>query len=273
MRGASLPPPQHRHQALPRALPSLGFKAGGKGTGRRRGAGVLKLAGARVFPARPSPAPPRPVRRKRRGEGADSPETARRRPGAPNMSVPIPGKLPGVSGGGGGAPETFPHSFHHPPLPPLLPGTLFPTPHRGSRPFQGRGEARGGARAARVTCRESFQLPGRFPTPRAGPQGAAGSALRGCLFTGFRARLPQLPQLGLRSGPPPRLALPTPGPHWQRESPPLRVFPKAPSSRAPAPAAPSAPLPARCRGCPGTRGGKRCAPGSSSPGWVQAGGS
>jgi hypothetical protein len=110
------------------------------------------------------------------------------------------------------------------PCPPLCTSAAGP-PREARRP------------AAAATSQRSY-LPGKFPaprrsfpTPRAGPRGAAGSALRGCLCS---ARLPQLPPRALRSGPSPCLARPTPGPHWQRESPPLRVFPKAPSSRAPA---------------------------------------
>lgn len=47
---------------------------------------------------------------------------------------------------------------------------------------------------------------------------------------------------------PPAFARPTPGPHWQRQSPPSRVFRKAPSLGAPAGAAPPAPLPTRAAG-------------------------
>lgn len=145
-----------------------------------------------------------------RKEGADSPKPPRPRPGAPNMSVPIPGKLPGVPGGEGGAPETFPHAFpfsHHP----LLPGSLSTSPHTGSWPCPGRSEAHGGAGAAGVTCRESFQLLGAVPHTqgRASGRGQLGAPLLPLLQLPRRPPLQQLPQLSVRSGPSPALF----GPH------------------------------------------------------------
>ena len=57
----------------------------------------------------------------------------------------------------------------------------------------------------------------------------------------------------LRPVPQPR----TPGPHWQRESPPLGVFPKTPSSRAPAGPRLPRPFPPRAAAAPGTSGTRR----------------
>ncbi|XP_055428462.1 uncharacterized protein LOC129646396 [Bubalus kerabau] len=101
--------------------------------------------------------------------------------------------------------------------------------------------------------RESFQLLGAVTHPqgRASGRGQLSAPRLPLLRLPRRPLLLQQPLLRLRSGPSPRLAQPTPGPHWQRESPPLRVFPKAPSSRAPARAAPPASLPAP--GCCGSR--------------------
>lgn len=154
------------------------------------------------------------------------------------------------------APETFPHAYSQSPSPSPPPGTLS-SPHRRSWPCPGRAETRGGARAAGVTCRESFQLLGAIPHPqgRASGRGQLGAPRLPLLRLPRRPRLRQLPQRSLRSGPSPRLARPTPGPHWQPESPPLRVFPKAPSSRAPARAAPPRPSPPRAAAAPGTRWG------------------
>lgn len=106
------------------------------------------------------------------------------------MSKPIPGKLPGVpSGGGGGgrqAPKTFPHAFplspspSPPPRDPLLPSApmqlALPWTQGGRRRRQGGGSY----------LRESFQLHGAVPHPRAGPRGAASSTVRGCLSSGSR---------------------------------------------------------------------------------------
>lgn len=148
--------------------------------------------------------------------------------------------------GGREAPETFPHAFPLSPSPSPLPGTPSSPLHCSSWSCPGRAEPGGGARAAGVTCRESFQLLRAAPHPqgRASGRGQLCAPRLPLLRLPRRPLLPQLPQLRLRSRPSPLLAQPTAGPHWQRESPPLRVFPKAPSSRAPARAAPPAPLPA-----------------------------
>lgn len=194
-----------------------------------------------------------PARRGWRRGGADSPEPPAPRPGVHNMSVPIPGKLPGVPReGGAGRLQKLSHMpFHSPHHPLSLAG---PSPSPAPRHLAQPG-APGGPR--RRPGGGSY-LPGKFPAFGAIPHPQGRASGRGRL--GARPlpllrlpRLPLLPQLPLRrlrSGPSPRLARPTPGPHWQPESPPPRVFPKAPSSRAPArpaarPAAPPAPLPAR----------------------------
>lgn len=153
------------------------------------------------------------------------------------MSVPIPGKLPGVLSGGRGRLQKLSHMpFHSPHHPLLFPGTLSTPLLRCSWLYPGRTEARRGARAAGVTCWESFQLLGAIPHPQGWASGRSqlGALPLPLLQLPRRPLLLQLPQLRLRSRPSPRLARPTPGPHWQPESPPLRVFPKAPSSRAPA---------------------------------------
>lgn len=196
------------------------------------------------------------ARRRWRRENADSPEPPGLRPGVPNMSVPIPGKLPGVLSGGRGRLQKLSHMpFHSPHHPLLFPGTLSSPLLCCSGLYPGRTEARCGARAAGVTCWESFQLLGAIPHPQGWASGRSqlGALPLPLLRLPRRRLLLQLPQLRLRSRPSPRLARPTPGPHWQPESPPLRVFPKAPSSRAPARAAPPAPLPAQGRGGSETR--------------------
>lgn len=138
-------------------------------------------------------------------------------------------------------PETFPPASLS--FPGLLCGTLPSPPAPATEPAADSRRTRSGARAARVTCQESFQLSAWFPPrgPGLGARRAGRSAA--CGSCGSQAGLPQLPPRRQRSGPSPRLARPTPGPHWQRESPPLRVFRKAPSLCAPAGAAPPAPLP------------------------------
>lgn len=74
------------------------------------------------------------------------------------------------------------------PLPATLSSSRDPVPPlctAASGPARGAGGPRrrpGGG----VTCRESFQPSARFPTPRAGPRGAVGSALGGGLSSGFR---------------------------------------------------------------------------------------
>ncbi|XP_055455688.1 translation initiation factor IF-2-like [Psammomys obesus] len=156
------------------------------------------------------------------------------------MPEPIPGKLPLSPAEGGGHPK-----LSHQPRsrsPGCSPGPFLPA-DSGKRPGCGFPEARSGARAPGVTWRESFQLPARLPPRGPGLGARRAGALGGCGSCGCRAGLPQLPPPRQRSGPSPRLARPTPGPHWQRESPPLRVFRKAPSLGAPA-----GPLPAGAAG-------------------------
>ena len=154
--------------------------------------------------------------------------------------------------GGREAPETFPHAFPLSPSPSPLPRPMLP-----SAPQQlARLGTRGGRRRRQgggSYLRESFQLLGAVTHPqgRASGRGQLSAPRLPLLRLPRRPLLLQQPLLRLRSGPSPRLAQPTPGPHWQRESPPLRVFPKAPSSRAPARAAPPASLPAP--GCGGSR--------------------
>lgn len=102
------------------------------------------------------------------------------------------------------APETFPHAYSQSPSPSPPPGTLS-SPHRRSWPCPGRAETRGGARAAGVTCRESFQLLGAIPHPqgRASGRGQLGAPRLPLLRLPRRPRLRQLPQRSLRSGRPP----------------------------------------------------------------------
>lgn len=243
-----------RYQAQPKPLPSpRATEEAGKGARRRAGRGWSRNSS--MLPRVPGAPTPQfcqgrlgPVRRGLRREGADSPEPAGPRPGSPTCPSLSPESSRVCPAGEGGrqAPETFPHAFplspspSTPPRDPLLPSApgqlALPWTQGGRRRRQGGGS----------------YLPGKFPTPRRGspPQGRASGRgqLHGprlpLLRLPARPLLPQLPQRRLRSGPSPRLARPTPGPHWQRESPPLRVFPKAPSSRAPVRAAPPAPLPA-----------------------------
>ena len=169
------------------------------------------------------------------------------------MSVPIPGKLPGVpSEGGQGGSRNFPtclstlpitlSSSRDPQLPSALQQLVLPRT-RGAR----RRRQSGGS-----------YLQGKFPAPpRCSPPPGPGLGARPALSSA--ATSPPTPKAAAAPAaatakaalpPVPLLAQPTAGPHWQRESPPLRVFPKAPSSRAPARAAPPAPLPAL--GCGGS---------------------
>ena len=150
--------------------------------------------------------------------------------------------------GGREAPETFPHAFPLSPSPSPLPRPLLP-----SAPQQlARLGTRGGRRRRQGG---GSYLPGKFPAPRRcypppGPGLGARPAQRSAAASPPAPKAAAAPaaataKAALRPVPPPR----TPGPHWQRESPPLGVFPKAPSSRAPARAAPPASLPAPGCGC------------------------
>lgn len=157
-----------------------------------------------------------------------------------------PRKAPGCASWGQGRLQKLSHMpFHSPHRPLLFPGTLSSQRDRCIWPCPARTEARSGARTAGVTCWESFQLLRAIPHPQgpASGRGQLGAPRLPLLAFPRRPLLRQLPQLRLRARPSPRLVRPTPGPHWQPESPPSRVFPKAPSSRAPARAAPPAPLP------------------------------
>lgn len=129
------------------------------------------------------------------------------------MPVPIPGRLPGVQGREGAAPETFPHassSPHHPLL--LLPGPSA-APSAPPPPSSWRiGSPRGGPQqrpGVGVTCRESFQLLGVPPHPQ-GRASGRGRLSAPPLPLLALPRRPQLPPPSLRSGPSPRASL---GPH------------------------------------------------------------
>lgn len=110
-------------------------------------------------------------------EGTDSPETPGPRPGAPNMSVPIPGKLPGVpSEGGQGGSRNFPtclstlpitlSSSRDPQLPSALQQLVLPRT-RGAR----RRRQSGGS-----------YLQGKFPAPpRCSPPPGPGLGARPAL--------------------------------------------------------------------------------------------
>lgn len=188
------PAPGIRRSPSPRQARRLQRRRERGRGGAPRGGGPETLACRRAFPVAPAPQFCRGrlglAQRGPRREGADFPEPAGPRPGAPNMSKPIPGKLPGVPSQGGGGEERLQKlshmPFHSPHLPLLLRGTLSSPQHRCSWRCPGRREAGGGARAAGVTCRESFQLLGAVPYPRDGPRGAASSAVHGCLSSGSR---------------------------------------------------------------------------------------
>lgn len=196
---ASPPPPLPQVPGATQALAKpASYRGGGKGGEEARRAGVvpkLERAAAR----RRCPRTPVLLGSTRsRAEGTAKGRRRLSRAGrtkarAPNMSKPIPGKLPGVPSEGGGRGgkgsrlQKLSHMpFHSPHLPLLLRGTLSSPQHRCSWPCPGHREAGGGARAAGVTCRESFQLRGAVPHPRARPRGAASSTVRGCLSSGSR---------------------------------------------------------------------------------------
>lgn len=204
------------------------------------------------------PAPPGAGSVQLGGDGEGKAQTLQRRqdqgPGCPTCLFLSPESSLVYPVGGRGRIQKLSHMpFHSPHHPLLVPGTLSSPLLRCIWPCPGRTEACCGARAAGVTCWESFQLLGAIPHPQGWASGCGqlGAPRLPLLPLPRRPLLLQLPQQRLRSRPSPRLARPTPGPHWQPESPPLRVFPKAPSSRARARAAPPAPLPAL--GCRGSR--------------------
>lgn len=257
-RRVSLPPPPPQVPGAAQALAKPECHRGGeRGARRRAGRGGpetqacgrkipvppnLSSARGQIGPARRVGEGKAPTLRSRQDQGPErtcpclSPESSRVRP----------------TKGGREAPETFPHAFPLSPSPSPLPRPLLP-----SAPQQlARLGTRGGRRRRQgggSYLRESFQLLGAVTHPqgRASGRGQLSAPRLPLRRLPRRPLLLQQPLLRLRSGPSPRLAQPTPGPHWQRESPPLRVFPKAPSSRAPARAAPPASLPAP--GCGGSR--------------------
>lgn len=131
--------------------------------------------------------------------GADRTAKGRRRlqsrqdqgPGAQHVQA-YPGKAPGVPSEGGLAGEASSRNFPTclSTLPISLSSSAGPSPSlcaAAADPARDTREAGGGARAAGVTCRESFQLRGAVLHPRAGPRGAASSTVRRCLSSGSRS--------------------------------------------------------------------------------------
>lgn len=146
--------------------------------------------------------------------------------------------------------------FHSPHRPLLSPDPCSPL-HRSSWRGSGLAEAGGGARAAGVTCRESFQLLGAVTHPqgRASGRGQLSAPQLPLLRLPRRPLLLQQPLLRLRSGPSPRLAHrgligsanPRPWACSRRH---------LPLARPPGPRLPR-PFPPRAAAAPGTSGTRR----------------
>ena len=255
--------PRPRYQAQPRPLPSPKATEETERGARRRarrgwsrnssvrpqdpGAPEPQLCPGQIGPARRAGEGKAPTLRSRQDQG---PERTTCPCLSPESSRVCPTK------GGREAPETFPHAFPLSPSPsplprPLLPSALQQLARLGTR--GGRRRRQGGG----------SYLPGKFPAPRRcypppGPGLGARPAQRSAAASPPAPKAAAAPaaataKAALRPVPPPR----TPGPHWQRESPPLGVFPKAPSSRAPAGPRLPRPFPPRAAAAPGTSGTRR----------------
>lgn len=127
-----------------------------------------------------------PVRRGWRGDGAASPEPPAPRPGVHNMSVPIPGKLPGVPREGGeGRLQKLSHTL--PTLPITVSSSPGPSPPAAPHSCPARGARRPAAAAGQpeLPAGKVSSSSARLPTPRAGPRGAVRSQLLRRL-SGFR---------------------------------------------------------------------------------------
>lgn len=189
--GASLSRlPRPRYQAQPRPLPSPNATEEGKGERGGAPGGVvpkLKRAAARSRCPRTSALPgARLVRRGGQAKRRHRPSGAARTKARSAQHVrAYLRKAPGCAQRrGAGKLQKLSHMPFHSPHHPLLSPDPCSPPHRSSWRGSGLAEAGGGARAAGVTCGKVSSSLARLPTPRAGPRGAASSALRGCLSSG-----------------------------------------------------------------------------------------
>lgn len=183
--------PRPRYQAQPRPLPSpKATEEAERGARRRARRGWSRNSSVRPQdPGAPEPqlcpGPDWSGEEGRRREGTDPPEPPGPRPGAHNMSVPISGKLPGVPNEGGqGSSRNFPTCLSTLPIALSSPQTPAPlcTAAAGAARDSRRPAAAPGRRelpAGKVSSSSAL-----LPTPRAGPRGAASSALRSCLSSG-----------------------------------------------------------------------------------------
>ena len=255
--------PRPRYQAQPRPLPSPKATEEAERGARRRarrgwsrnssvrpqdpGAPEPQLCPGQIGPARRAGEGKAPTLRSRQDQG---PERTTCPCLSPESSRVCPTK------GGREAPETFPHAFPLSPSPSPLPRPLLPSAPQHWR-GSGLAEAGGGARAAGVTCRESFQLLGAVTHPqgRASGRGQLSAPQLPLLRLPRRPLLLQQPLLRLRSGPSPSLAHrgligsanPRPWACSRRH---------LPLARPPGPRLPR-PFPPRAAAAPGTSGTRR----------------